>query len=164
MAFSHGLTGKNVPYEESQRVPLIFVGKGIPEGVIDNTTPVCNGWDLIPTMLDMAGIEKPAEQKGLSLYNTMTEDEAIDRQYLYYETVNSFGVLENGRFKYTRFVLKGETPGGTESLFDLEKDPGELFNLADERQYAPKLEELRAALAKQMDHFVTDDSKIIKNI
>lgn len=160
MAYSHGLTGKNVPYEECQRVPLIFVGKDIPKGVIDRTTPVCNGWDLIPTMLDLADVEKPDGQKGVSLYKTMTKGEKPERKYLYYETVNSFGVLEDGRYKYTRFVLN-DPADGTESLFDLEKDPGELFNLADKVPQA-RLDELRDALAAQMEYFVTSDAKITR--
>lgn len=155
MAGSHGLTGKNFPYEECQKVPMIFVGKGIPQGVVDNETTVCNGWDLLPTMLDLSNVAIPAELNGLSLKKRMTKDKALGRKYLYYETVNSFGVLENGRYKYTRFGLVQPDENGVEALFDLEKDPGELHNLAFDESYAAKLEELRRVLPVLMKRFGT---------
>ena len=151
MAGSHGYTGKNLPYEECQKIPLIFVGKGVKKGVIDNKTPVCNGWDMLPTLLDMAGLEIPEELHGLSLYKNMTTGEPVNRKYLYYETVNSYGVMEDGKYKYTRFVPSNfsELADGNEMLFDLEKDPGELHNLVFDPAYAAKLNELRAALDKE---------------
>ncbi len=155
MAGSHGAVGKNLPYQECQKVPFIFVGKGIKQGVVDNTTPVCNGWDLLPTMLDLAGIDIPKELNGLSLKETITEGKALDRKYLYYETVNSYGVLDSGRYKYTRFNVPQDAENGTESLFDLDKDPGELHNLVGDASYASKLDELRKELVVQMKRFHT---------
>jgi choline-sulfatase len=150
MAGSHGLTGKNFPYEECQKVPMIFAGKGVKKGVIDNTTPVCNGWDLLPTMLDIAGLEIPKELHGMSLYKQITTGKSIKRKYLYYETVNSYGVLENGRYKYTRLMPSRKITDGNEALFDLEKDPGELHNLVFDKSYTAKLSKLRTALAAEM--------------
>lgn len=155
MAGSHGLTGKNLPYEECQKVPMIFAGKGISQGVVDNQTTVCNGWDLLPTMLDLSGLPVPARLNGLSLKERMTRGKELDRKYLYYETVNSYGVLEDGRYKYTRFGLADPGENGVESLFDLEKDPGELRNLVFDESYASKLEELRRELPEQMKRFGT---------
>ena len=148
MSGSHGIRGKNKPYEECQKVPMIFVGKGVKKGVIDNTTPVCNGWDMLPTLLDMADLEKPKELKGLSLYKNMTTGEPVNRKILYYETFNSYGVLESGKYKYTRFVPSNavELEDGNETLFDLEKDPGELHNLVFDPLSATKLNELRTSL------------------
>lgn len=155
MAGSHGAVGKNLPYQECLKVPFIFAGRGIRQDVIDNTTPVCNGWDLLPTLLDLAGIEKPEELKGVSLVNTITEGAPVDRRYLYYETVNSYGVLDGGRYKYTRFGLPVDGANGVESLFDLENDPGELHNLAGDKAQTAKLDELREALKAEMKRFGT---------
>jgi len=150
MAGSHGLTGKNVPYEECQKIPLIFAGKGVKKGVIDNTTPVCNGWDMLPTLLDMAGLKIPKELHGISLYKNMTTGKSLKRKYLYYETVNSFGVLENGKYKYTHFMSSKKIGDENEAMFDLEKDPGELHNLVFDESYMAKLNELRKVLATEM--------------
>lgn len=150
MAGAHGAVGKNLPYQECQKVPMIFAGKGISEGIVDTETPVCNGWDLLPTMLDLAGLEIPEELNGLSLKNTIVNGDRVKRKYLYFETANSFGVLEEGRYKYARFGLAGEPEDVTEILFDLEKDPGELHNLVSDHAYSRKLNELRGELDRQM--------------
>ncbi len=155
MAGSHGAVGKNLPYQECQKVPFIFAGKGIRRGVIDHATPVCNGWDLLPTLLDLAGIGKPEALNGVSLAHTLKTGAPVDRRYLYYETVNSYGVLDSGRYKYTRFGLPEDGENGIESLFDLAADPGELHNLAADKAYAAKLDELRAVLTAEMTRFGT---------
>lgn len=155
MGGSHGLTGKNLPYEECQRVPMIFAGKGIPQGVVDNRTTVCNGWDLLPTMLDLAGVPIPEQLNGTSLRKRMTEGRPLGRKYLYFETVNSCGVLEDGRWKYTRFGLTEPGEHGVESLFDLKRDPGELHNLVFDASQAPRIEALRQELTVQMKRFGT---------
>lgn len=158
MACSHGLTGKNYPYRECQKVPLIFAGKNIPKGIVDTENTVCNGWDMLPTMLDLAGVEVPEAFNGLSLKNTVLNGRKVHRKYLYLETVNSYGVLEGGRYKYVRFG--GITPPegmGNEVLFDLEKDPGELHNVAADPAYKGKIKELRKALDRQMKIFDTTD-------
>ncbi|GHV00621.1 sulfatase [Bacteroidia bacterium] len=152
MGGSHDLTGKNVPYQECQRVPLIFAGKGIQKGVIDNTTPVCNGWDMLPTMLQLSGVAIPKELHGMSLCKTITGGAPLSRKYLYLETTNSYGVIENGRYKYTRFVESdfARLEDGSEALVDLEKDPYEMHNLVFDKSAAAKLNEMRAALAAEM--------------
>ena len=155
MACSHGLTGKNHPYQECQKVPLIFVGKNIPEGVVDCTNTVCNGWDMLPTMLDLSGIDVPEELNGLSLKKVITDGKKLDRKYLYFETVNSYGVIEDGRYKYTKFGLAGDNENGTEALFDLSEDPGELHNLIFDPDCGQKAGELRAELERQMERYGT---------
>jgi len=153
MAGSHNLTGKNLPYEECQRVPLIIAGNGIQKNVVDITTPVSTGWDILPTILDLMQIDVPSELHGISLRNKITKNEEIDRKYLYYETKNSYGVIEDGKFKYSRFITRKPFtvyPPENESLFDLETDPGELFNLINSSEYTSKLSRLRAALAVEM--------------
>lgn len=156
MAGAHGAVGKNLPYRECQRVPMIFVGKGISEGVVDTESLVCNGWDLLPTMLDLAGLEIPEELHGLSLKNTIENGEKPEREYLYFETVNSFGIVEGCRYKYVHFGrIADESGNGTEVLFDLEKDPGELRNLVFDPAYNQKLNELRKELDRQMKVYDT---------
>jgi len=151
MAGSHGMSGKNVPYEECQKVPMIFAGRGVKKGKIDNTTPVSNGWDMLPTMLEMAGLEIPKELLGISLFQKMSKGKQINRKHLYYETVNSYGVLENGKYKYTRFMQSEKFGDDDEALFDLENDPGEMINLVFSQAHAKKLKEIREVLGREME-------------
>lgn len=149
MAGSHGCTGKNLPYEECQRVPFIFMGPGIEADVVDDT-PVCNGWDLLPTMLDIADIPIPDNLNGISLFDRMSNGKEIDRDFLYLETVNTYGVLENGRYKYTD--LQNSDAG---ILVDLHNDPGEKRNLINESSFEEKRKALNSELEKQMIKFNT---------
>lgn len=153
MAMSHGLVGKNVPYQECQRVPYIFAGKNIPAGVKD-PTPVVNGWSLLPTLLDLAGIEKPEELKGVSVYPAMIDGESVYSKYTYLETVYAYTVIEDNRYKYSLFEIT-DPKDGNETLFDLNADPGELRNLINDPAYAPKADELRSELKRQMEYWGT---------
>ena len=61
---SHRLIQKMAPYEESQRVPLVIAGPGIKNNSIDDFALTI---DLAPTILDLAGVEKPSDIDGMSL-------------------------------------------------------------------------------------------------
>ena len=67
--------GKNLPYEDAIRVPLLMRGPGIPGGGTVST-PVANV-DLAPTILDAVGAGEPSRERrpvdGRSLLPLMTE-------------------------------------------------------------------------------------------
>ncbi|GHU98369.1 sulfatase [Bacteroidia bacterium] len=154
MSGAHHMSGKNIFYEECLKIPFIFKGPGIRKGVIDTSSPVCNGWDALPTMLDLAGIPVPPELKGISLRETLTKGTPVaqKRKYIHSETDNGFCIIEDGRYQYSRheWTPKFGLDGDPEVLFDLQKDPGQLHNLTGDTDYAAKLVELRTALDHQM--------------
>jgi len=147
MGGAHHLTGKSMFFNECQKVPFIFVGKGI-KNKIDRTTPVCNGWDLLPTMCDMAGIPVPKQLRGMSLWNTITKGTPIKRDYLYLESAWGFEILQQGRYKFSQCEDMKE--GRYEILFDLEKDPMELNNVIADPAYKAKADELRSVLEREI--------------
>lgn len=145
MNSSHGLCFKNVPFEECQRVPLIFVGRDIPKGYRDSESLVCNGIDLLPTLCDLAGIKAPEGLAGTSLRECLTQQKKLARDYIVTETYNSFQI-HDGRHKYTVF----EVPDNPEMLTDIEADPLELRNFANSPAYASVRRELRNKLAQNL--------------
>lgn len=123
MQGAHHTVTKNLPFEECQRIPFIFCGKGIVKGERDNSL-VCNGTDLLPTLCELAGIEAPNLKDGLSLApRILGKGKAPQREALYIEGDGFLNVIR-GTDKYTYF---DEQNG--EMLIDLKKDNGELKNI-----------------------------------
>ena len=124
MQGAHHTVTKNLPYDECQRVPFIFCGRGITPGERDNSL-VCNGTDLLPTMCQLAGIPLPAKTDGVSLADrVLGRGKAPQRKALYIEGDGFLNVI-SGTNKYTLF--DGKNSG--EMYIDLKSDNGELKNI-----------------------------------
>lgn len=148
LAGAHDLVCKTIQFEECTRIPFVFAGKGIKHG-IDSTDMVCNGWDLLPTMCDIAGIAKPANLEGVSLYSQITGGKSAPRRkYLYLESNFGFQIIQDGRYAYSLY----DHPlwPHFEVLFDLASDRGEVDNLVKDPRYQDKLKELRGILEKEL--------------
>jgi arylsulfatase A-like enzyme len=139
---AHGLILKNVLFEECQRVPFIFAGKGIKKNYADKTTLVCNGLDFIPTICDLTGIESPKGITGISLKPYLTgQGQKPARKFIITESYNGYQI-NDGRYKYSIYEL----PGHPEMLTDLAANPGETINFASDKFYS----EIKAGLKKQL--------------
>jgi len=129
---AHGLILKNVMFEECQRVPFIFAGKGIKRNYADKTTLVCNGLDFLPTICDLAGINPPKDLSGISLKSFLTgKGQTLQRKYIITEDYNGYQI-NDGRYKYTIYEL----PAHPEILTDLKINPGETINYSKDKMYA----------------------------
>ena len=105
------------PYEEVTRVPLVV---RLPEklrrwtGTVDQPVGLI---DLMPTLLDLAGIEPPAGVQGRSL-RAMLEGKTVPDRLIFAETPEALSV-RGRRFKLLRFA------DGRQEFYDLETDPFE---------------------------------------
>lgn len=134
-------------FEECQRVPLIFAGKGIRKNLTDKTTLVCNGLDFLPTICDLAGVPVPNGLPGISLKPFLTgEGPRPERKYLITESYNAHQITD-GRYKYTIYEL----PGYPELLTDLKVNPEETVNYAEQKEYAPIKAGLKKTLMAGLD-------------
>jgi arylsulfatase A-like enzyme len=143
MNSAHRLEHKSVFYEESARVPLIVSWKGVTQpGLVDRKHLVSTGLDLIPTFCDFAGVPKPASLKGRSV-RTLAEGGTPES---WPNTVVSEGgnwrMLRSERYKFTAF-RSGKI---REMLTDMQKDPGEMRNLATDPEFSSVLVEHRQLL------------------
>ena len=139
---AHGLILKNVMFEEAQRVPFIFAGKGIKRNFADNSTLVCNGTDFIPTICDLVGIDAPKDLPGISLKPYLTgQRNKPERKFIITEGYHAFEI-NDGRYKYTIFEL----PGLPETLTDLTKNPGETKNYSNDIEYS----QIKSNLKKEL--------------
>lgn len=149
MLGDHYLFRKCYPFEGSARIPMMINGPaslGFKSGQVCDR-PVCLE-DLMPTVLDLAGCEAPAGLDGRSLAPWLRgERDAAWREYIHGEHATCYRqeqanhYLTDGREKYVWMTHRG-----TELMFDLQKDPQELHNLAGDTAFDSHLAMWRSRL------------------
>lgn len=153
MLFDHCTFRKVLPYEGSAHVPFIVrVGsKVLPGGRPRPRTSdaVVDLMDVMPTLLDLAGVEVPEGVDGSSLRGEITGEKDLGRAYVHgehsrdYEQSNQYIVTSHD--KYVWF-----TQSGVERYFDLDADPREERDLSGDPAYAERVAELRAILIEEL--------------
>ncbi|WP_299653974.1 sulfatase-like hydrolase/transferase [uncultured Jannaschia sp.] len=145
MLGDHGLYGKRLMYDPSARVPLLIADRvgehrlGGP-GILDDRLVALH--DLMPTMLDMAGVPVPETCEGLSLLSDRR------RAHLYGESHS--GARASRMVRDERYKLIWYPAGNRMQLFDLQDDPGECRNLADDEQHAERRSRLETVLVSEL--------------
>ena len=143
MDAAHKMEHKSVLYEESVRIPFVMSYKGvIPDGVVDNNHLISNGLDLLPTLCDYAGIETPEGLSGSSI-RPLAEGKSRTnwRESVVVESQNG-RMVRTSRYKYCIY----DSGKNREQLVDLKNDPGEMKNLADDKDHTEILSEHRRIL------------------
>ena len=135
--------GKLLVYEPSIRLPLLMRGPGVPEN--ESQSQLVTNADLAPTILDAADARPGRAQDGRSLLD-LVEDPGVQwgRELLLEGGTNSgltYTALRNYRWKWV------EHGNGERELYDLERDPDELANVAADPALAPLRNAMSARLA-----------------
>ncbi|MFC4986728.1 sulfatase-like hydrolase/transferase [Saliphagus infecundisoli] len=134
MLGDHGLWRKTFAYEGSARVPLIVRPPDRVERPRGREVPRPVGLeDLLPTILEAAGVEVPGSVDGRSLWPLM-EGDAEWRSHYHGEHGPTYDPKTGTQFLVSedaKYVWHPTT--GDELLFDLADDPLETRNLAGER-------------------------------
>jgi arylsulfatase A-like enzyme len=151
-----GTAGKWNHYEQSLRIPLIIYDPTLPKPQRGRVvTELVNNMDMAPTFVDMAAAEIPSIYQGRSLA-PLVRGEAVDSwredtfcEHMFFRYNNWHGV-RGKRYKYALYY-----DDAYECLYDLEKDPTELVNLATNPEYAS----IRKQLAKRLDSYLAEYPK-----
>lgn len=126
-------------WERSTRIPLIVAGDGLPRGRrIDQ--PV-NLMDLYPTVLELAGATPATPLEAHSLLPLIQDGTPAEWNHVARTTHGRNNhAIRDGRFRYIVYE------DGSEELYDHDTDPWEHHNLAENPEFAPILQRLRAEL------------------
>ncbi|SIT35300.1 conserved hypothetical protein [Paraburkholderia piptadeniae] len=147
-AGARGLWGKSNHYEEAVAIPLIVAGPDVPVGRVCNTPVTLI--DAHPSILQAAGLSLEGDAtRGKSLFDLAGLSDDIERiafsEYHAGGSPSASYMVRKGRFKLIYYV------GFSSELFDLEDDPEERTNLADDPSYASVVTELERILRGIVD-------------
>jgi arylsulfatase A-like enzyme len=158
---SHGFGSKVLPYEESTRVPLIIRDPRIGnQNTNRHSKALAGNVDIPATILDLAGVDIPANMDGRSLLPILYQDSNQVRETLPLiqawgpAATHSLGVVTRTH-KYV-YWMYGEEMTPVEEIFDLENDPFEMVNLASDEGSAETLEILRRLYDAELSKWKTE--------
>ena len=139
----HGLIGKQSLYDHSIRVPMIINGPNIKKGSVYNQDIYLQ--DIVPTTLDIANISIPEHIDFKSFYNLIFNKDNNKTHDAIYGT---FGCCPGNYFDFQRMIRKDGyklmlfPKNQRMELYDLNQDPYEINNLADNSKYKFKVNDL----------------------
>lgn len=144
MLGNHGLWAKRLFYEYSANIPMILLGAAgdnrIGHHRVDDRLA---GWqDVMPTLLDLAGVPIPASVEGLSMVGEQ-------RRAFFYGEIDegplATRMIHDGRYKLIYYAA-----GNVRQLFDLAHDPSELTDLSASAEQRPILDRLTQQLISEL--------------
>ena len=148
MLGERGLWFKMNFFEGSARVPLMVAGPGIAPGLIE--TPVST-MDVTPTVADIAGIDLTEVAPWTDGETLVPLTQGIPREtpvLMEYAAEASYAPLVGIRQDQWKYIHCELDPP---QLFDLESDPHEQVNLADDPDYAEESARFAAEVAARWD-------------
>lgn len=156
----HHYWQKESLFEESARVPLIMSVPKI-QTAGQRCKAICELIDVYPTLADVCGLPKPAGLDGVSLKPQLVAPTSLGKDAAFTQAVRYKGRFVNATRKMSRDVhgysvrtaafrfTSWDDGKEGEELYDLERDPREMTNVASEADYQAHLVRLRD-LVQQM--------------
>ncbi|GLU51378.1 sulfatase family protein [Dyadobacter frigoris] len=159
----HGWFDKRFMYEQSLKTPFLMRYPGVTKpGSKINQLAVNIDW--APSILDIAGVKIPANMQGMSILPILKQDAKPDNwrsetYYHYYEYPSPHKVqphfgTRTSRYKLIRFY----GPTDFWELFDLQKDPDELTNVFENKNYKQIVKDMKIKLKRLINQYQDDEA------
>lgn len=146
MVGAHGCIGKSIQsfFDDLVRIPLAMrlPGRIKPGTVVKH--PVSQ-IDFMPTILDYLGLPIPQKIHGRSMRPLIDGRDVEWRDYAFCQRANRSRMLRTERYKYAY----AQRPPMT-ALYDLQADPHEDHNLAEDKAHAKTVREMHRRLLEVM--------------
>ena len=145
LAGEYGAWNKTLFFDASNKVPLIINQPG--KSAAGRSPELVGLLDLFPTCCEIAGANIPASCDGESLMPILAKDGAWTRDAIFSEsaflgfTELAGCMIRVGKWKYNHYL------DGTEELYDMEQDPGEQNNRAEDQELKTIKQELKKVFA-----------------
>lgn len=137
--------------EEVMHIPLVIRWPGVKGGKCCDA--LTSNLDLVPTVLEAAGMEIPEYMDGLGLSGLIHGNAESWREDFMAEHFGHFGIRAAQRVLYYQNYKYIATEKDVHELYDLREDPFERKNLIEEPAYRDVAAEMRRRLLENMDRF-----------
>jgi arylsulfatase A-like enzyme len=138
----HAMYQKMEMYEQAIRIPLLIRGPGVRPQEIDTCV---SHLDVMPTLLDLAGLTPPDQLDGRSLRDCLLHGEVPEERPVFCQYSGNPTIGDLRRAVVTNQLKYVYDPRDTPELYDLHRDPYEMVNLAADVSYRDRMEELHEA-------------------
>ena len=136
----HTYWQKNDVHEQVTRVPLIIDAPGFNAG---RSGSIAELVDIYPTLSELAGLEAPAKTQGKSLVPILRDPTTeVKRGAISFAKGTSW---RTRRWAYIRYK------NGEEELYDMERDPDQITNLAGDSQHEATMKQMAKGLASRSE-------------
>lgn len=148
MIGEHSMHKKSKLWEEAIHVPLMISAPGIEGG------GQCHEFveliDLYPTLSELAGLPPEPKCQGLSLVGLLKDPDSIrpEKTDALIRVGNGHG-LRHGKWAFMWYPRKKKAPEAF-MLYDMEKDPKQFTNLAEDPAHADTVKKLQARLKERI--------------
>ena len=136
------LRTKGKPFSTAFRIPFIVSGPDVKKpGLVSES--LVSSVDLVPTILDLAGLDVPQYMQGKSMADWYFKGQGPDQPYLYmglHNNHNAWRAVWDGQYLLSLLDYQ--------LFYDHSKDPHELDNLYDNPDFENKRKELESVLIK----------------
>lgn len=157
---AHNMGSKVLPYEEGSRSPLIIYD---PRHAVSGKRceAITGNIDMMPTMMELAGLPIPANVDGKSLLPLLDDPKGRVRESM--ALINAWGnipaqamsvVTEEHKYIYWFFGTEGMQPA--EELYHRKNDPHEMKNLASNPEQKAVLQKMRKLYDAQLEKWAKE--------
>ena len=154
MVGDHHLWRKTYAYEGSARIPLIVCPPADKQSLVKNRVvdEVAELRDIMPTILEAAGVAMPPTVDGRSLIPLMQETRPAWRRYIHGEHCWCYSHEQEMQYVtdgHRKFIWLPRIDMA--QFFNLDEDPGECRNLIDDPTYADETAQWKGYLIAELE-------------